>query len=119
MIRFEVRVAYFENTKTIVYSLVQPKLFDQHLNSTDAAVVSTAISLGDIIMNIARTEHRFEIVRKRFFIQSFTNFTLAMCQFFCYLSIHSKRLLSLKLNVSLFFCLVHYNALKESFRVFF
>ena len=94
MVRFEIGIVQLEKMKMLVDSLTQLQLLDQLLHSPHPAIEHAMVTIGKLVLNIARIEHRSEILRQRFFVQTCPNFSLASSQLFCYFLFHSKCLLT-------------------------
>ena len=79
-----------EKMKMLVDRLIQLQPLDQHLHRPHPAIEHAVVTIGEVVMNIARTQHRPEILRHGSFVQTISNFSLALPQLLCYFLFHSK-----------------------------
>src|SRR5229473_3334463 len=94
VIRLVKRQVELEQVQPVVQSVDQPNLSSQGMDGADAAVTEATLAVADVVMNVARREHRLAAVAELALIQASLDAALAVGQLAGYSRIHSKSLLA-------------------------
>ena len=103
MVRFMIGEVELEQLQTSVQRINEAKPACEGMNETDAAAGHAAVTLGDLIVNVAGRHHGLGATAKVLLVQTPLNPALAVGQFSLYVRFHSKSLRATDVGESRYF----------------
>src|SRR6266446_8983927 len=94
MIGFVIGQVEFQQRHAVVDGVNQPQAPDQRMDGSDPTHVDAARALGDLIMDVACSEHGLIATAQVKPIKAPLDGPLALSQFLVYAGVHSKSLLA-------------------------